>query len=110
MLSAAPYSSGKDMARSKAVVTREETGSEPLGGVRGRGGRRPPTTSAQKEKQEIRMQANVPASSRRPRKGVLQDESSHVAEHRERDLTIARGESEGEAFESSDDSLGNKET
>ncbi|KAK9167130.1 hypothetical protein Scep_002321 [Stephania cephalantha] len=47
--------------------------------------------------------------STRARKGVLQDEGSHVAEHREMDLIIARGESEGEASESSEDSVGNEE-
>ncbi|KAK9157651.1 hypothetical protein Scep_004225 [Stephania cephalantha] len=97
------------MARSNAVVIREEAGREPLGGARGRGGRRPPTASAREEKQKIHMQASGPASSRRPRKAVLQDESFNVAEHREMDLMIARGETKGEASESSDDSLGNEE-
>ncbi|KAK9157864.1 hypothetical protein Scep_004438 [Stephania cephalantha] len=91
----------ENMARSKTIVTRKETSSESLGGARGRGGRRPPTASARKEKQKIHMQASGPTSSRRSRKGVLQDESSHVAEHWERDLTIARGETEGEESESS---------
>ncbi|KAK9169430.1 hypothetical protein Syun_001570 [Stephania yunnanensis] len=81
----------KNMVRSKAVVIREETGSEPLGGARGRGGRRPPTASAHKEKQNIHMQASGPPSSRRPRKVVLQDESSNDVEHREMDQMIARG-------------------
>ncbi|KAK9159381.1 hypothetical protein Syun_005722 [Stephania yunnanensis] len=58
----------EDMARSKAVVIREEIDSEPLGGARGRG-----------------------AMSTRARKGVLQDGGSHIAENRERDSMIARG-------------------
>ncbi|KAK9166996.1 hypothetical protein Scep_002187 [Stephania cephalantha] len=37
------------------------------------------------------------------------DDGSHVAEHREKDLMLARGGSEGEASESFDDSLGNEE-
>ncbi|KAK9169301.1 hypothetical protein Syun_001441 [Stephania yunnanensis] len=53
----------EDMARSKAVVTRKEASSESLGGVRGHGGRRPPTASARKDKQKIHMQATGPASS-----------------------------------------------
>ncbi|KAK9094575.1 hypothetical protein Scep_026044 [Stephania cephalantha] len=57
-----------DTARCEAVVTREETGSDPLG-----------------------------------------DEGSNIAEHRERDLMIARGGSQGQAFESFEDSLGNEE-
>ncbi|KAK9121129.1 hypothetical protein Syun_018746 [Stephania yunnanensis] len=39
----------------------------------------------------------------------MQDEDSNVAEHRERDLMIARGGSESEASESSEDSIGNEE-
>ncbi|KAK9168844.1 hypothetical protein Syun_000984 [Stephania yunnanensis] len=97
------------MAGSKAVVTREETGSEPLGGARGHGGRRPPIASYQKEKQKIETKVNAPATSKRAQKGVLEDEGSHIAEHWERDLMIARGGSQGEASQFSEDSLGNEE-
>ncbi|KAK9158489.1 hypothetical protein Scep_005063 [Stephania cephalantha] len=54
-------------------------------------------------------QHNAPATSRRARKGVLQNEVSYVIEHQERDLIIARGRTEGESFESSEDSLGKDE-
>ncbi|KAK9111581.1 hypothetical protein Scep_019100 [Stephania cephalantha] len=97
------------MARSEAVVAREESGNVSLRGARGRGGRRPHTASYRNEKQKIEMKVNAPATSTCARKGVLQDEGSHVAEHRERDLMIARGGSESEASESSEDSLGNEE-
>ncbi|KAK9125018.1 hypothetical protein Scep_013864 [Stephania cephalantha] len=38
------------------------------------------------------MKVNAPTTSTRARKGVLEDEGSHFAEHRERDLIIARVE------------------
>ncbi|KAK9108040.1 hypothetical protein Syun_024051 [Stephania yunnanensis] len=47
------------------------------------------TASYQKEKQKLEMNANAPKASTRARKGVLEDEGSHIAEHRERDLMIA---------------------
>ncbi|KAK9094950.1 hypothetical protein Scep_026419 [Stephania cephalantha] len=55
------------------------------------------------------FKVNAQATSTRARKGVLQDEGSHIVEHRELDLIIAHGGSQGEASESSDDSLGNEE-
>ncbi|KAK9128711.1 hypothetical protein Syun_017508 [Stephania yunnanensis] len=85
------------------------SGSEPLGGARGRGGRRPTTTFYPKEKQKIDTMANASAMSIRARKDVLQGEGFHIAQHREMDLIIVCGRTEGEAFESSDDSLENKE-
>ncbi|KAK9132734.1 hypothetical protein Scep_012262 [Stephania cephalantha] len=97
------------MARSKAVVTREDTGSEPLGGARGRGGWRPKNASYWKEKQKIKMKVNALVMSTHALKGVLENEGSYIAEHRERDLMIAHGGSQGEASESSEDSLGNEE-
>ncbi|KAK9125222.1 hypothetical protein Scep_014068 [Stephania cephalantha] len=93
-----------------SLSQKDETGSEPLGGACSHSGWRPPTASNRKDKQKIHTQASGLASSRRPRKGVLQDKASHVVEHHERDLTIARGQTEGEVSESSDDSLGNEET
>ncbi|KAK9105133.1 hypothetical protein Scep_021977 [Stephania cephalantha] len=96
------------MARSKVVVTREETDSKPLGGARGRNGRRPYTASYWKEKQKSDVKGNAPTTSKCALKGVLQDEGSHVIEHQERDLIIARGGIKGEASESSEDSLGNE--
>ncbi|KAK9098852.1 hypothetical protein Syun_025897 [Stephania yunnanensis] len=45
------------MAHSNAVVIREETGSELLGGAYDRGGRRPPNASYWKEKEKIDTQA-----------------------------------------------------
>ncbi|KAK9160113.1 hypothetical protein Syun_006454 [Stephania yunnanensis] len=41
-----------NMARSKAFLTREETGNEPLGSAHSRGGRQPETASYRKEKQK----------------------------------------------------------
>ncbi|KAK9166968.1 hypothetical protein Scep_002159 [Stephania cephalantha] len=96
------------MARSKAIVTREETGSDPLGGARGRGGWRPQIASYRKEKQKLETKVKAPKASTRARKAVVEDEGSHIAEHQERDLMIARGGSQGEASESSEDSLGNE--
>ncbi|KAK9093079.1 hypothetical protein Syun_027990 [Stephania yunnanensis] len=46
--------------------------------------------------------------SRRDRKGVLQDEGSHIVKRQENDPIIARDGTEGEAFESSEDSLGSE--
>ncbi|KAK9148428.1 hypothetical protein Scep_007185 [Stephania cephalantha] len=97
------------MARSKAVVTREETGSDPLGGARGRGGRRPQTAAYRKEKQKLESKVKAPEASTRSRKGVVEDEGSRTTEHRERDLMIARGGSQGEASEYSEVSLRNEE-
>ncbi|KAK9158628.1 hypothetical protein Scep_005202 [Stephania cephalantha] len=99
----------KDIARSKAVVTKEETSSDPLGGARGRGGRRPQTASYRKEKQKLETNVKAPEASTRARKGVVEDDGSHIAEHWERDLMIARGGSQDETSESSEDSLGNEE-
>ncbi|KAK9114288.1 hypothetical protein Syun_021085 [Stephania yunnanensis] len=72
-----------DMDHSKATTTREETGSELLRGTCGRSSRRPQTASYQKEKQKI--------------------------DAKEMDLVIARAGIEGDASESSDESLGNEE-
>ncbi|KAK9157832.1 hypothetical protein Scep_004406 [Stephania cephalantha] len=97
------------IARSKVVVTRDETSSEPLRGTRSHGGRRPQTSSYWKEKQKIDAKGKAPATSRHARKDVLQDEGYHVVEHREKDLLIARGGTEGDASESSNESIGNEE-
>ncbi|KAK9169016.1 hypothetical protein Syun_001156 [Stephania yunnanensis] len=97
------------MARSKAVVTREETVSDHLGGACGRGGRRPHTASYRKEKQNLETEVKAQKASTHACKGVVEDEGSHIAKHRERGLMIAQGGSQGEAFESSKDSLGNEE-
>ncbi|KAK9094401.1 hypothetical protein Scep_025870 [Stephania cephalantha] len=75
-----PIRMTEDMHRFKADVTREETDSEPLGAI-----------------------------STRARKGVLEYEGSHIVEHRERDLMIAHGGSQGEASQSTEDSLRNEE-
>ncbi|KAK9148362.1 hypothetical protein Scep_007119 [Stephania cephalantha] len=81
----------QDMARCKAIVTRKETSSEPLGGAHGHGGQKPLTTSYQKEKQKI------------------DTKGSHVVGHREMDLIIAHGGTEGEISESFEDLLENDE-
>ncbi|KAK9106907.1 hypothetical protein Syun_022918 [Stephania yunnanensis] len=97
------------MARSKAVVTKDETGSNPLRDARGRGGRRPQIASYRKEKQKLETKVKTPEASTLSRKGVVEDEDSYITEPRERDLIIARGGSQGEASESSEHSLGNEE-
>ncbi|KAK9151018.1 hypothetical protein Syun_009327 [Stephania yunnanensis] len=88
-----------DMARSKAIVTKEETSSEPLGGAHGRGSRRPPIISYQKEKQKIDTKVNAPATRRRPRKGVQQYKGSHLVEHQETYLIINCGKTKGQSSE-----------
>ncbi|KAK9168589.1 hypothetical protein Syun_000729 [Stephania yunnanensis] len=82
--------------------------SDPLGGARGRGGRRPQTTSYLKEKQKLETKVKAPEASTLALKSVVEDEGSHIIEHRERDLIIARGGSQGEASESSRTHLGMK--
>ncbi|KAK9160700.1 hypothetical protein Syun_007041 [Stephania yunnanensis] len=82
------------MAHSKAVVTRKDVGSKSLGGAHGHGGRRSHIASYRKEKQKTYAKGKAPSTSRRARKVVLQDEGSHVPEHQERDLVIARGGTE----------------
>ncbi|KAK9087483.1 hypothetical protein Syun_029877 [Stephania yunnanensis] len=79
----------KDIARSKAVVTKEETGSDPLGGARGCGGWRSQIASYRKEKRNLEIEVKVPEVSTCACKGVVEDEGSHIVEHRERDLMIA---------------------
>ncbi|KAK9093035.1 hypothetical protein Syun_027946 [Stephania yunnanensis] len=71
------------MAHSKAVVIRAEIGNEPLNGSL------VPMVGDRKEKQKIEMKVNAPATSTSAWNGVPQDEGTHVAEHRERDLMIA---------------------
>ncbi|KAK9128497.1 hypothetical protein Syun_017294 [Stephania yunnanensis] len=54
------------------------------------------------------MKGNAPTNNRHAWKGALQDKGSHIAEHRKKDLIIARGGSEGEASESFKGSLRNE--
>ncbi|KAK9098571.1 hypothetical protein Syun_025616 [Stephania yunnanensis] len=83
------------------------TSSEPLGGAHG--GQRSSTPFYRKEKQKTYTKGNARITSRRDQKAVSQDESSHVVEHREKDLIITPGGTEGKASEFSEDSLGNDE-
>ncbi|KAK9100558.1 hypothetical protein Scep_023988 [Stephania cephalantha] len=57
----------------------------------------------EREKQKTYTKGNAPATNRRDQKVVPQDEGSHVAEHREKDLIVAPGGTEGEASEFSED-------
>ncbi|KAK9113766.1 hypothetical protein Syun_020563 [Stephania yunnanensis] len=67
-----------------AIVTREETDSDPLGGAHGRGGRQPHTASYLKEKKRLETKVKAPEASTCSRKGVVKDEGSHIAKHRKR--------------------------
>ncbi|KAK9094609.1 hypothetical protein Scep_026078 [Stephania cephalantha] len=49
------------------------------------------TASYRKEKQKTDAKCNAPLMIRPARKGVLQDEGSHIVEHQERDLIIVGG-------------------
>ncbi|KAK9111600.1 hypothetical protein Scep_019119 [Stephania cephalantha] len=98
------------MARSKAVVTRKEIDSDPLGGARGRGG---PRRDLLLDSQNFCRSIPTGAFCRRcldcatdPRLPLTERKSKSL---KPRDLMIARGGSQGEAFESSEDSLGNEE-
>ncbi|KAK9168932.1 hypothetical protein Syun_001072 [Stephania yunnanensis] len=90
------------MARSKAPVTREEVGVEVSRANRGRGGRRPPTTSYRKEKEkenvDVKGKAKIDGNRARLE---LHDEGSNIDTRRPKDLVVARGEEEGHALESS---------
>ncbi|KAK9158329.1 hypothetical protein Scep_004903 [Stephania cephalantha] len=91
------------MARSKAPVTRDEVGIEVSRGNRGRGGRRPPTTSYRKEKEQdkVDLKGKGKIGGRRAKKLELHDEGSNIDAQRHSDLVVARGEDEAHASESS---------
>ncbi|KAK9142885.1 hypothetical protein Syun_012285 [Stephania yunnanensis] len=74
------------MARSKAIVSREENGNDPLKGAHGHGVRQPQTAAYRNEKQKLKIEVKAPKASTRSHKGVVEDEGSHTAEHGEMDL------------------------
>ncbi|KAK9092688.1 hypothetical protein Syun_027599 [Stephania yunnanensis] len=90
------------MARPKVPVTREEAGVEVSRPNRGRGGRRPLTTSYWKEKEkeneDVKGKAKVDGTRERLH---LHDEGSTLDAGRPEDLVVARGEEEGHASKSS---------
>ncbi|KAK9158074.1 hypothetical protein Scep_004648 [Stephania cephalantha] len=94
------------MARSKAPVTREEVGIEVSRGNRGRGGRRPPTTSYRKEKvqEKVDLKGKGKIGGGRAKKLAIHDEGSNIEAQRHSDLVVARGEDEAHASESSESS------
>ncbi|KAK9160331.1 hypothetical protein Syun_006672 [Stephania yunnanensis] len=89
------------IARSKTTVTREEVGVEVSRGNRGRGGRRPPTSSYRKEKENVDVKGNAKVDGNRARNLQLHDEGSNIDTRRRKDLVVARGKEEGHASESS---------
>ncbi|KAK9140508.1 hypothetical protein Scep_010189 [Stephania cephalantha] len=91
------------MARTKAPVTREEVGVEVPRANRGRGGRRPPTTSyrKEKEKENVDVKGKAKIDENRARELELYDEGSNIDTRRPKDLVVGRGEEEGHASESS---------
>ncbi|KAK9113883.1 hypothetical protein Syun_020680 [Stephania yunnanensis] len=70
---------------------------------RGRGGRRPPTTSYRKEKEQekVDLKGNGKIGRGRAKKVELHDECSNINMQRHSDLVVARGEDEAQASESS---------
>ncbi|KAK9158216.1 hypothetical protein Scep_004790 [Stephania cephalantha] len=89
------------MARSKTPVTREKVGVEVSRGNRGRGGRRPPTASYQKEKEKVDVKGNEKTVGNRAKNVQLHDEGSNIDTRRQKDLLVARGEDEAHTSESS---------
>ncbi|KAK9100505.1 hypothetical protein Scep_023935 [Stephania cephalantha] len=91
------------MARLKAPMTRKEVGIEVSRGNRGRGGRRPPTASYRKEKEQdkVDLKGKGKIGGRRAKKLELHDEGSNIDAQRHSDLVVAQGEDEAHASESS---------
>ncbi|KAK9099172.1 hypothetical protein Syun_026217 [Stephania yunnanensis] len=81
------------MARSKTSVTREEAGVKVSSGNRGRGGRRPPTASYRKKKENenVDVKGKAKIDGNRARNLQLHDEGSNIDTRRRKDLLLPKG-------------------
>ncbi|KAK9087004.1 hypothetical protein Syun_029398 [Stephania yunnanensis] len=93
------------MARSKTPVTREEVGVEVSRGNRGRGYRRSPIASYQKEKKKVNVKGKGKIVGNRAKNVQLHDEGSIIDARRHKDLVVARGKDEAHISESSSSNL-----